>query len=57
MSISREKRRSKIYKYVMGSNITNIGGSELHRVKPEFLKSLEFREVLLKFWQISRGAF
>ena len=30
---------------------------EFYRVGPEFLKALEFMEVLLKFWEISRGAF
>ena len=34
-----------------------VGGREFHRVGPEFLKALEFREVLLEFWEISRGAF
>ena len=34
-----------------------VGGREFHRVGPEFLKALEFREVLLELWEISRGAF
>ena len=29
----------------------------IFRAGPEFLKALEFREVLLEFWEISRGAF
>ena len=56
MIMGREKRRSKIYKSFVGSNRTN-GRREFHRVGPEFLKNLEFREVLLEFWEISRGAF
>ena len=39
--MGREKRRSNIYK----------------SFEPTFLKDLEFREVLLEFWEISRGAF
>ena len=53
----REKRRSKIYKSFVGSNRRMVGGREFHRVGPDFLKSLEYREVLLEFWDISRGAF
>ena len=34
-----------------------VGGREFHRVRPEFLKALEFIEVLLKFWEIRRGVF
>ena len=34
-----------------------VGGREFHRVGPKFLKDLEFREVLLEFWEISGGAF
>ena len=34
-----------------------VGGREFHRVGPEFLKALEFREVLLELWEISRGEF
>ena len=34
-----------------------VGGKELHRVGPEISKALEVREVLLEFWEISRGAF
>ena len=34
-----------------------VGGRGFHRVEAEFLKALEFREVLLEFWEISRGEF
>ena len=34
-----------------------VEGRELHRVRQECLKALEFRAVLLEFWEISRGAF
>ena len=34
-----------------------LGGMGFHKVGPEFLKALEFREVLLEFWEISRVAF
>ena len=57
MIMGREKRRSNIYKYVMGSNKTNNRRKEFHRVGPVFLNALEFREVLLEFWEILRGAF
>ena len=58
----REKRKSKIYKYVMGYNRTNVRREGItymypYRVGPEFLKSLEFKEVLLEFWEIRRGPF
>ena len=33
-----------------------VGGREFHRVGPEFLKALEYREVLLEFRELSRGA-
>ena len=33
------------------------GGMEFHRVGLAFLKALEFREVLLEFWEISIVAF
>ena len=38
------------------SNRTNCRETEFHRVGPAFLKALEFREVVLEFWEISRGA-
>ena len=57
MIMGREKRRSKIYKFLWDLIERMVGGRELHRVGPEFLKALEFREVLLNFWEISRGAF
>ena len=50
--MGRDKRISKIYKYFVGSNRTN-GRREFHRVGPEFLKALEFREVLLEFWLVT----
>ena len=28
-----------------------VGGREFYRVGPEFLKALEFREVLLELWE------
>ena len=34
-----------------------VGGRKFHRVGPEFLKALEFSEVLLEFWEICKGAF
>ena len=54
---SREKIISNIYKSFVGSNRTNGKVKEFHRVGPEFLKSLEFREVLLEFWEIRIGSF
>ena len=57
MIMGREKRRNKIYKSFVGYNRTNCRREEFHRVGPEFLKALEFREVLLEFWEISRGSF
>ena len=59
--MGREKRRINIYKSFVGSIDLIIermvGGREFHRVVPEFLKSLGLREVLLEFWEISRGTF
>ena len=55
--MGREKRRSKIYKFLWDLIERMVGGREFHRVGPEFLKALEFREVLLELWEISRGAF
>ena len=54
----REKRRSNIYKY----HLVKRGGKrelprEIHRVGPEFVKVLEFREVVLEFREIRRGEF
>ena len=57
MNIVREKRRSKIYKSYVGSNRMNSRREEFHRVGPEFVKALDFREVLLEFWEIRRDAF
>ena len=34
-----------------------VGGREFHRVGPEFLKDIEFREDLLEFREIRRGHF
>ena len=53
----REKRRSRFINILWDLIERMVGGREFHRVGPEFLKSLEFREVLLEFWEISRGAF
>ena len=52
----REKRRSQIYKSFVGLIERMVGVREFHRVGPEYLKALEFREVLLELWEISRGA-
>ena len=54
---SSEKIRTEIYKYFVGSNRMNfwregIPYMELYipyRVGPEFLKAIDFREVLLEF--------
>ena len=48
----REKRRSNIFKYFVGSNRMNGRREGIIYVVPEFLKALEFREVLLEFWEI-----
>ena len=45
----RDKRRSKIYKSFVGSNIMDGRRVELHRVGPELLNSLECMQVLLEF--------
>ena len=50
MNRAREKRISKIYKSFVGYNNINGKMDGIHRVRPEFLKALEIREVL-------RGAF
>ena len=34
-----------------------VGGREFHRVGPEFLKALEFREVLLELWELVEEHF
>ena len=47
--MGREKRRSNIYKSFVEQIERMVGGREFHRVGPEFLKALEFREVLLEF--------
>ena len=41
----------------MLDNRTNGRRRVFHRVGPESLKAQEFREVLLEFWEISRGEF
>ena len=57
MIIGREKRRSTIYKSFVGSIERMVGGREFHSVGPAFLKALKFRDILLDFWEISRGVF
>ena len=52
----RENKRSNIDNSFVGSNRTNGRREGIPRVEPEFVKSLEFREVLLEFWEISKGA-
>ena len=52
----KEKRRSKNYKSFVGSNRTN-GRREFHRMGSEFLKALEYTEILLEFREITRGVF
>ena len=57
MILGREKRRIRFINLLWDLIERMVGGREFHRVGPEFLKALEFREVLLEFWEISRGAF
>ena len=46
----RKKGKGKIYKSLVEYNRTNGRiWKEFHRVRPTFLKALEFREVLLEF--------